>query len=353
MTGATAAGRSDGPFFGLPSLLEPASATALLAQLQAVWTNQLASLDSTSAVRARTRIESKDIADLEADLDLLTLWFDPIASGRRLRERVAALADVSYDRRPDDDQLVFEVDEGKFLLTPEGRAVMWTLQRHDLGAPDMRRDVLISLDDQDLTSDLVSSRYRNWALQRLTSVTRLLREETATLRPTAVGLLLVLLVNRNTSWERRLPSPGQPEASAAVSAAISAPALAFARAWTNQDRAQAHGLDLYRGWALGELARRLGANLHRADEGVWIDESGVALATDRLCESIAGRPAQMRQRTPHALEAALSEYRKVRSQLNALGLAYERPGVTDKLIADLTRAAASSADEEGRAATNG
>jgi hypothetical protein len=174
----------------------------------------------------------------------------------------------------------------------------------------------------------------------LDQVIALLTSEPSTLRPAAAGLLLVLLVNRNTAPERALPRPNDRRQLDTISAAIAAPALAYARTLTGSDRASATGVDLYRGWALGELTRRLGPGLHTGlDEGIYLDPAGEGEALRRLADDIARRPAAARARAEAAVDAALREYASARPLLAGLALAHDRPSNTHRIREALVAAA--------------
>ena len=131
-----------------------------------------------------------------------------------------------------------------------------------------------------------------------------------------------------------------------MSRAIAQPALAFTKALggTRDSKADARGLEIYRGWAAGEIARRLGSGFHRED-GIWIDEDTVGAAEDRLVAALAGRPAKQLTQVPFALNSLRDEYERVRPQLTTLGIAHERPSVTKRLVEKIVRAVEERAAE--------
>lgn len=265
------------------------------------------------------------VEGLERGLNVLKRWFDPIASGKRLRDEVSRLPRVLIDLPAASDQLVIAVGRDRWLVTPEGVAALWLIQRAHFDDPTS--DLTIFTQRQRLDAmETLAAVYKSWNEQRLRGVTDLLQKETATLRPTAAGLLFVLLVNRNTDPSRRLPPPRSAAESEEISRAIALPTLAFAHALSGQEKASERGLDLYRGWALGELARRLGEGLHRGSDGVWIDPEWELSARLRLREALAGRVGAQ-----EAIDSSLEAYEKIRPVLSGLNIGFERPSNTRRI----------------------
>jgi hypothetical protein len=231
------------------------------------------------------------------------------------------------------------------LLTPEGAVVLELLRRaaRRAAAVGALPGEPLRLDPDDIHRALLAlaDQYRSWTRQRLDQVVALLTTEPSTLRPAAAGLLLVLLINRNTSPSRALPRPKDPRELAAVSEAIAGPALAYARTLSGSVRASASAVDLYRGWALGELTRRLGPALHTGlDEGIYLDSDAEDEALRRLADDVARRPVAARARVEAAVDAALSAYDAARPVLAGFALAYDRPSNTRRIRSVLVDAAA-------------
>lgn len=326
------------------------SAKVLLDALVDLWTQQAPLMKA----HLRTHRDFAELAHLQDDLKKLHHWFNPTATGRRLRDALDAVplmgpglaAQVGgLDAFGD---LVEKVDDTRVLVSPEGRVAMWILAVGLDLSEDSQPDESIWFSQQHVMSAwaLLHDTYLEWNRQRIRDVTGLLRDETATFRPSAIALLLVLLINRNTSKERRLPAPVEARLSNDVSRAIAQPALAFTKALggTRDSKADARGLEIYRGWAAGEIARRLGSGFHRED-GIWIDEDTVGAAEDRLVTALAGRPAKQLEQVPFALNSLRHEYERVRPQLTTLGIAHERPSVTKRLVEKIVRAVGERAAE--------
>ena len=320
----------------LTDLLQPqraypqSLARALLVELLTLWNLQAPEMD----VPPREVHEIADYDVLEVDLRALRRWFDPTATGKRLRAALARLDAPPLPPRSDLADLIERVGDDKALVTPEGRAAMWVLAEALGEAPsdhDSSASVWFSLETSETVWKLLADVYRSWNRRRLIDVLGLLEDETESLRPSAMGLMLVLLLNRNTSEERRLPLPRDGRQSDAISRAIAAPAIAFANALSGSESADARGLDLYRGWAVGEVARRLGSGLHRQD-GIWIDEAYVDRVVERVAQALARLSARDATSVQSALSALVDEYAHIRGVLASLGAAHERPSYTRSLL---------------------
>lgn len=311
-------------------------AVAILDVLIAVWNRNAGQIKAAQYDRESLADEGQ----ITSDLDKLHRWFNPTATGKRLRESLGQLQTTAPSSIPLGD-LVEPIDSERSVISPEGRVAMWILaagvRDRDLVA-DATDPLWLSQQQTSVAWVALAETYRKWNRQRLRDVTGLLREETATLRPSVLGLLLVLLINRNTSKERRLPASSSPRLSDDITRAVAEPALAFVKVLSGErdSRADARGLDVYRGWVIGEIARRLGSGLHRED-GVWIDESAVAGAEDRLLAALLNRPPEQLSLVTDGLKVLLEEYQRVRPQLTTLGIAYERPSVTRRLVDKIIR----------------
>lgn len=308
-----------------------ADAVAVLDDLIAIW-NQ-----NSGQIKAE-RHDRSSLTDgnvVANDLEKLHRWFNPTATGKRLRETFSDLQTTPEPGMSLGD-LIEPIDTHHAVVSPEGRIAMWVLaagtQGRDLNL-DAAEPLWLSQHQIATAWTLLTGTYQDWNRQRLRDVTGLLREETATLRPSVIGLILVLLINRNTSQERRLPASTSQRLSDDITKALAEPALAFVEALSGDrdSRADARGLDVYRGWVIGEIARRLGTGLHRED-GIWIDESAVAGAEERLITALLNRPGEQLPVVVAALDILLTEYQRVRPRLTTLGIAFERPSVTLRLI---------------------
>lgn len=351
--------------FGVPAILAPADAIELLTSLEQLFKAQVLALKAIrpDIVESRRpdRLEEAslnyrppDRNQLVADLELLRAWFDPTAKGARVREAVSCVPPLRVSLAFDDSLLIVHVGSGGRIVTPEGRALISCLRaaisEHQAASPGDRgaadRDWL-RLRDDDIAESVLAllSAYRKWTRRRLEDVVELLTSEPSTLRPAAAGLLLTLLINRNTDRSRALPRPNDRRHLEAISEAIAGPAIAYATTLTGTHKTDDRSLDLYRGWPLGELRRRMGVALHSGlGDGIYLEPEAVEDAVRRLVLDIRRRPPRLRARVPQALEAALHAYEDRRPQLAGLGLAFESPGLTRRLLDTLRDAAISDSD---------
>lgn len=337
--------------FGLPTVLPLSEARETRDYLQLIWSAQ--SRKGPRALRqvdALDSVASTSLATLQNELRLMKHWFDPVASGKRLRELVAEAPDDVIDPKGvHADTGVVQLGDGRVLVNLEGRAVLWVLSRSLQSVDGRGRDstIVLPIEDCLFAIGAVEATYRDWTQAKIIAAAQLMVAETSTLRPSAAGLLLFLLLNRHTSEDRALHLPTDPGLSNSVSDAIAGPVLAFAKNLSGASKASDRGVDLYRGWALGEIQRRLGADLRRSRGRLWIAEEAIGKAIDRLSDAIwdrlGGDPEQIRR----ALEATLDAYETSRSRLSSLGIAYERPGNTARLFRELTVGSAARQPEDG------
>ncbi len=299
--------------FGLPDLLTRDEAELLLKELEQIWSDQT----------------STQTADLGSDLQSLKEWFDPVAKGDRLR-RALASAPKGPETRSLPDPLIYRLSEDRCLITPEGRVAIEILRNALANKAVASGNRILPSSSADAFAVSLLDLYRDWSRQRLNDVSGLLKSETSTLRPGAAGLLLVLLLNRNIGTDQALPLPKDVDRRSIVEAAIREPALAWATEFTGRPASGASA-DLYRGWAIPELARRLGSGLHRENDVIYIEPNAVELAIGRLLDDLRARPTNARGRIPGAWNALLDAYGRSRPRLAGLGLAYERPSFTSEL----------------------
>lgn len=325
--------------FGLPSEMPVRTAHQFVDELSAVLLVQVKAADVSITSPAQLKSE-----DLNEQLERFRVWFDPTAKGERLRNELARLEPVET-RYVESGILLLPVGGERALLTPEGYLAVWMWSRA-LRSP---HGSMVAPDPEDAATAqwTLIDLYRAWTRRRLSDVVGLLTSETSTLRPAAAGLLLTLLINRNTSPERALRRPREPHQLERVADAVAHPALTYASELGGKKTARS-ALDLYRGWALGELRRRLGSGFHSEfDEGIWLDEEAEAQALQRLVDDVRRRDARGRERVAPAISAALEAYDQHRPQLAALNLAFERPANTNRIRAALE--AAAEEDEGARA----
>jgi len=314
--------------FDVPAVLPSDRADALLNGLLAGWRAQA----------------GRDVDVLEDDLEALRIFFDPRTPGRSVRAALERLG-PSPTPPPGFEALFLDVGEERHLVTPEGRLMMELFVVADRSDPNI---VTFPTDGIRAVNDMLLRTYRRWTRQRTVDVVALLQTETETLRPGAAGLLLVLLVNRNTAEDRALARPvGDAEASRAVEDAIGRPASAWSATFSHRTTSN-RPVRLYQGWEISEVKRRLGPLLHADRQRIFIQPDGVDTAIERVCADLRRRPPAFRNRVPEALDALKVAYDRSRPVLAALGLAFEVPSFTAELSGRVRQAAVLEDDAGGR-----
>lgn len=277
---------------------------------------------------------SRDIGELPRDLEDMRVIFDPVASGRRLRERLLALPPT---QTPNQTILIpapciVRVDDQHALITPEGRIAIELLGKalRDPADP-VRIDLVLAAD---MLGELLVQ-YRTWGRHRLESVLRLLSGGKALQIP-AIGGVLTLLVNRSDKPERAIERVPEGPARDSIDAAFRAPASAFANVVAPSDRRAADKERLISGWTLHEVNRRLPGALTIQDEQIYV-------TPDRKSDLVRFVASELARPRRHADEstvttgftALVDAYRSKADVLAGFGMAHERPSDTRTLQAEL------------------
>ena len=285
--------------------------------------------------RAWEVVHGRPPGDLEDDLDAARSWFDPVAQGQRLRREIAGLPKMPEDLTDPEHPLTLRLDEGKWLVTPEGRCVLHLLQGlpheqtiHDIGqsllAPYERRLAVL---------------YRRWSRHRLESVVALLAGTNKPLQIPAAGIVVALLVNRSTSSQRALVRfRADPERSV-VDKAFFGPVQSFADILAPNRRRSTISAHLISGWMLYEVRRRIGDALvlkdarDDKDGAVWIEADQVATAVDTASRDLVRghRAPVATDRFVEAFDCLVGQLRQASPALAGFGLAHERPRDTQRL----------------------
>ncbi len=267
------------------------------------------------------------VRTLSRDLRALARFFDPLATGGRVRRELAALPPAAPLARSLTEPLVVKVQDDKLLVTPEGRIVLGLL-----------RDALVTdVDPVTFNDDAVRAGhaellelYRGWARQRLNQTVELLTGQAEPLRIPSIGFLLVLLVNQTVDADRALPGKDELEKVAVVQEAVFESAAAFARALDVSQRGLRPGSEsLYRGWWAGEGRRRLPEAIE-VRPGIHIRTGCEQQVLELVARELARRPVD-RAAVASAFDVLVSELRSREPELAQFGLAFERPPDTRRL----------------------
>ena len=298
------------PQLGIPSSLPRDDAESLVDALEELWTAAMGPL----------RNLSRDLASLKR-------FFDPVASGERIRRELQTLPEVPPSARSLRPPLGLPVQDGKLLITPEGRVALALL-----------RDVLVTEADP-VTVDASAiadghiqllELYRTWCRHRLNQTRDLLTGQAEPLRIPSIGFLLVLLANQSIGPERALPDKQELDKIRIVEDAIFASAAAFARTLDVSQRGLRPDREsLYRGWWAGEARRRLTGALELKG-GVHIREGGDDEVLSLVARELARRDVD-RAAVAAAFDVLVAELRKREPELAQFGLAFERPPDTRRL----------------------
>jgi hypothetical protein len=271
--------------------------------------------------------------ELDADLDRLRRFYDPVVAGRKLRERVLEVAVIRSTEFAIPRQARVLVGPERMIITLEGRVLLELLDQA-LAATSAS---IVVLDDDRATALLaaVLDRYREWGRRRLEDVVRLMSGGKA-LQVPAIGGAITLLVNRSDRPDRAIQRVPDGSARDEIDAAFRTPAEAFSRVIAPSERRSAEKERLVSGWTLHEINRRLPGALVIEDERLYVEP-------ERRTELVAflGRElARPRRRvTTERLELAIDElvgaYRRNIDILAGFGMAFERPSDTNQLKVDL------------------
>jgi hypothetical protein len=220
--------------------------------------------------------------DFKNDLLSLGRFFDPATTGGRLRKELSQLQSVDESLtttlEPYMDTLALQVGHGRWLVTPEGRAFLEIARvaGRDVGEYE---GVVAQLADV----------YSDWAQGKARAAAALLRGDGPPMRPMSLGLLMFLVVNRNTGL-RPLPKPatvesegGGPFAEAldSIVGSFAAPLVELPPTRNREESVL--------GWPLSEARRRLPAEVRLADYGVWIEEEEIGYVVSFVASDLVAR----------------------------------------------------------------
>lgn len=266
--------------------------------------------------------------------DGLTRWFDPVATGARLRKQLAELGDAPlFSERVLDRQaaelvtvpFVVEVSRDQLLLTAEGLELLDILRQTLAASSSDLVSLPWSLTDE--ADDRALEFYRGQTIKRLQSVIELQHGGGRVMLPASIGQVLFLLLNGNVGADKGLLRPDD-RALGEVDQAIAKTTRTFVDALDHRDlkaRAVSDGaFSLYSGYGLTEARRRLSPDL-------TIDPIGVAAGArerviDRLAMDLARRPDLTEAAVRDAVIRLADAYDAQRPVLAAHGLANGVPG---------------------------
>jgi hypothetical protein len=293
-------------------------------------------------VRAWELQMGRQVSDFPADLDALEGWFHPKLRGATLRKRLLDLGqlDVTGTQRLPPVALLPCGDE-RFLVTPEGRAWL-DCSRTPTGKADGR--LVFQAELAEPFEQQILSVYRRWTRHRIEDVIQKRTGEGPPMLPTAIAIVLLLLVNRSLSPETAIKRVRDPQVQARIDNVIADVIGAFADALSGpSNRRNPEQFSLWSGYPLTEARRRLPGQLvlDEAQGGsVYVDGDQEGDVVEFLARDLARRRAVSDEEIDAAFEALVSAYRRRLQDLSGLGSGFERVGKTDALrtrLADAIR----------------
>jgi len=318
--------------FGVPAVLTAGEVTEMRDALCRLW--ELA--------------YQQQVGDLDADLEACRSFFDPVARGHKLRERLTALPPAPADLRGGeaagtlDEPVVIDAGAGRLLVGVEGRLLLQLLFEFS----DATSRVVVPASAVLAAERRALAIYRDWARYRLSQVIALQAGHgTEVLQATSVGLVLALLVNRSTTPGRAINRLPNEQIDRRVDEALYAGAIAFADAITPGRQRSPREQRLRGGFPLTEARRRLADRLviTKAKRGqtskVYIPED----RQDEVVEFIVRDLARRRDRPEAAILASafdklVKAFRTWSAQLASHGMIFEQPADTARLRDQLLKA---------------
>lgn len=229
------------------------------------------------------------------------------------------------------------------LITPEGRVALEILRgaaggssEQAAGGPD-RETVSLSPTDVAAAEHFLLESYRPWLQQRLLTVVALQSGTGPVLHPAAIGLMLLLLVNRSTSEDTAITRASEESTRRLLDSAMAKPIAAFADELSPGERRLDH-FSTYSGYPLTEARRRLNQSLSPTNEFLYVRPGEEKRVMDFLAKDLARRRGLTVERLSSSFEQLVAEYRMQLATLASLGLAFERPGETERIRTQLLTA---------------
>ena len=277
----------------------------------------------------------KPVSNLDDDLNATRRWFDPVARGQRLRREIAKLDPMPNGLAGLKPPLTVQVEEGKLLVTPEGRCVLDLLQ----GLPRGRTVHNVTQAEITPYERRLAKLYQSWSRHRLNSVVSLLEGTYRPIQIPAAGIVVALLVNRSTSPDRALIRFTSDPERGVVDKAFFAPIQKFSDILWPERRKSEISAHLITGWMVYEVRRRIGSAVVINDEregkngSLWIDseyESSVIEVVAR--DLVRGHRVRVdKDRFLQAFDGLVAELRRESKALAGFGLSHERPRNTTRL----------------------
>jgi hypothetical protein len=280
-------------------------------------------------------------AEIEEDLEALASWFHPKLRGATLRAKLGDLEPLTLPPSGVPPLVLLPCGEGRGLLTPEGRA--W-LEVSTKPRSRTNGQLVYSAEQGRTLEARLLVLYRDWSRHRLQDVIEKQTGGGSPMLPTAVALVLLLLVNGSLEKGRAIRRVRAPEAQARIDGVVADVIGAFADSLA---RPSSRGrspeqFSLWSGYPLTEARRRLaGLLILDPEEGaIYLAPGSEERVVDFLAQDLSRRRGLGVERLEKAFDALVDTYRRRLPDLSALGSGFERVGRTEALRERLSQAVA-------------
>ncbi|MER5264418.1 hypothetical protein ABTZ99_20330 [Actinosynnema sp. NPDC002837] len=308
--------------FGVPTVLTGQESATLMRGLIELW----------------RLTYGKSPGRIEEDLEGCRRFFDPVARGHTLRERLSNLPQTPAElrRMPYGEPLLVDAGDKTLIIGVEGRLIIALLERQDLSKGHL---VFPSTEVSSVEKKALQV-YRGWSRGRLNQVIALQSGRgTEVLQAISVGLVIALLANRSDSparavirWDHYTPEGEQ------IDKAIHAGAERFASVISGSRGGRSAGEQrLKGGYALSEARRRLAHRLavehdNRSEgERLYVPAEHRDEVIRFLANDLARRPSLSQEKLALAFDQLVSEFRSIAGQLAHRSMVFERAADTQTL----------------------
>lgn len=317
----------DRHIFGVPAILTSSETASLQRDLTLLW---------------RT-IYGQAPDALQADLDRTRLFFDPLARGHTLRDRLSRLeplpSEVTSRLEKYGEPLVVVAGAGVLLAGVEARLILALLA----DASPERPYMVLSEESASWAERTAMTLYRTRNLTRLKQVIDLRAGAGAeVMQAVAVGLVLALLINRSdspersvTQWDRGTPTDKD------VDIALYSSAERFAEIISGRRGRSSTEHRLKGGYALTEARRRLAHRLavtpdsHTGGALLYVREEYRDEIIRFLARDLARRSALTSKTLEDGFDQLVTEFRSSARTLAYRSMVFEQPGTTLELRREL------------------
>jgi hypothetical protein len=310
--------------FGIPAVLTANERATLQRDLTLLW----------------EQTYERKLGALASDLERGRRFFDPLARGLTLRERLTELSppptDVSRRMERYGEPLVVQAGEGLLLVGVEARLTIELLKR----VRSDREHIVIPPSAASWAEHTAMETYRKWALSRLRQVIDLRSGAgKEVMQAVAVGIVLALLVNRSDCPQRAVEQREHSTPDGRdVDRAIYAGADRFAEVLTAKSSRSSAEHRLKGGYGLTEARRRLAHRLIVADDAsakgvqlIYIPAEYRNEVISFLAKDLARRSNLTAATLERAFDQLVSEFRAYARNLAYRSMVFERPADTSEL----------------------